>query len=183
MAAAYFTFINAQICSLISYLCVGILCNLYEMCNKTCPVDRCWSIFLKSRNMFCRAIPFIRCKNHIPGIVLSYSTIRRSLVTFCYNTCSRNRCALGISLNDRHLRNFNSRNRNRIIQKKLRHNRKFTYRLSHCLIGCLQNVISSILAGLTIPSPTATASRMITSYSSSLLCAVSFLESFRYRIG
>ena len=28
MAAAYFTFINAQICSLISYLCVGILCNL-----------------------------------------------------------------------------------------------------------------------------------------------------------
>ena len=82
MAAAYFTFINAQICSLISYLCVGILCNLYEMCNKTCPVDRCWSIFLKRRNMFCRAIPFIRCK----------TIFRHSLVIFHHQTVSRNFC-------------------------------------------------------------------------------------------
>ena len=103
MAAAYFTFINAQICSLISYLCVGILCNLYEMCNKTCPVDRCWSIFLKSRNMFCRAIPFIRCKTIFRHslVIFHHQTVSRN---FCYNTCSRNRCALGTPLNDRHLR-------------------------------------------------------------------------------
>ena len=44
-------------------------------------------------------------------------------------------------------------------------------------------LISSILAGLAIPIPVATASFRITSYNSSLFFSDNFFESLRYRIG
>ena len=109
------------------------------MCDKCFSVYRTWSIFLQCFNMRCRTISFIGGK----------SVFRKNLIIFFHhpvsghfgnNTCCRNGYTFCITFDDGYLRNLDFRYGNRIVQKQLRLYREPAHCLTHCLIGCLQDI-------------------------------------------
>ena len=143
------------------------------MCNKACPVDRCRSIFLQEPQCVLQSHTLYWMQNHIPAVVLSYSTIRRSLVTFATILAAAIEALLaspfmigtcGISTPG-------------IVTASFRRSCGATFKLAYCLthgfIGCLQNidlVNSSPVRPCLVPTATASRKNHVIQFFSFMCC-------------